>query len=114
MERPRMLLDTKETNSTTYVDLASVKISDDAKGISYFVLSIDPDPNALYRIIIAKILDTVDLEVTAIWTVTFPHLTSGVYQGFRAGDTILIRHRTTNGAITVKSGISLAFNEVVS
>jgi len=112
MERPRTFLNTLTTSSTTYVDLLTTKISEDAKGLCYFVLSIDPDPNALYQIIIARMLNTNDLELTAIWSVTLPHLTSGVYQGLMAGDQIIIRHKSATGA-SVKTGISLEFSEVV-
>jgi len=111
-ERPRIFLDTKTTDSTEYAELLLVEISSNAKGLSYFVLSIDPDPNALYQIQIARLLTQNDLELTAIWTVSLPHLTSGVYEGFNAGDKIVVRHRSTNAAITVKSGISCEFNEV--
>jgi len=111
-ERPRMFLDTRTTASTEYVELLTVEISSNAKGVSYFVLSIDPDPNALYQIVIARMLNVNDLELTAIWTVSLPHLTAGVYEGFDAGDKIMIRHKTINAAITVKSGISCEFNEV--
>jgi len=111
-ERPRTFLNTLSTSSTSYVDLLATKISEDAKGLCYFVLSIDPDPNALYQIIIARMLNANDLELTAIWSVTLPHLTSGVYQGLNAGDQIIIRHKSATGA-SVKTGISLEFNEVV-
>jgi len=112
LERPRTFLDTRTTSSTSYVDLLVLKISNDAKGVSYFVLSIDPDPNALYQILVAKILQQNDLELTAIWTTTLPHLTKGVYEGLNAGDDIVIRHKSATGA-AVKSGISLEMNEVV-
>jgi len=111
-ERPRMFLDTRTTASTDYVELLTVEISNNAKGVSYFVLSIDPDPNALYQITIARMLSVNDLELTAIWTVSLPHLTAGVYEGFNAGDKIIVRHKSTNAAVTVKSGISCEFNEV--
>lgn len=113
MERPRMFLDTKTTTSTSYVDLLVTKISNDAKGVCYFVLSIDPDPNALYQIMVARLLNENDLELTAIWTTTLPHLTKGVYEGFQAGDDIVVRHKTIDAAKEVKSGVSLEFNEVV-
>jgi len=112
VERPRIFLDTRTTNQTTYQELLKLQISPDASGISYFVLSIDPDPNALYHIIIANSLNTNDLELTAIWTVALPHLTKGVYEGFHAGDNIIIRHKAITG-FTVKSGISLEMSEVV-
>jgi hypothetical protein len=76
-------------------------------------LSIDPDPDALYRIIIGKIMNVVELEITSIWTLELPHLTEGVYAGFHRGDRILIQHRSTSSNITVKSGVTLAFNEVI-
>jgi len=111
-ERPRLFLDTKETNSISYVELLAAEISMNAKGLSFFSLAIDPDPNARYEIHISRILDAVDLELTAMWGVTFEHLTSGVYQGFSAGDKIVVRHKSVNAAITVKTGITLAMNEV--
>jgi len=114
MERPRIALVTLSTSSTTYVDLLNIEISKDALGVSYFVLSIDPDPKALYKIILARILETNDLEITAIWSVELPHITSGVYKGLKAGDKILIQHKTTDAAVTVKTGLALAFNEVVT
>lgn len=113
MERPRLFLQTKETNETEYQELLKAKISEDAKGLSYFSLAIDPDPNALYEMHIPRLLDVVDIELTAIWSVIFQHLTNGVYQGFRAADKILVKHKTTDGAVTVKTGITLAFNEVI-
>jgi len=112
MERPRMFLDTKTTSSTSYEDLLVVKISPDAKGLSYFCLSIDPDPKALYQITIARLLNQNDLELTAIWTVELNHLTSGVYEGLNAGDTIMVRQRSIDGT-SVKTGITLEMNEVV-
>jgi len=112
LERPRMYLDTKSTSSTDYVDLLVLKVSNDAKGVCYFVLSIDPDPNALYQIIVTRLLNQSELELTAIWTSQLPHLTAGVYEGFSAGDDIVIRHKSKTGAV-VKSAVSLEFNEVV-
>lgn len=113
MERPRLFLDTRETDSTEYVELLDAKISEDVKGLSSFSLAIDPDPNALYEMHITRLIDVVDLELTAIWQVTLAHLTSGVYMGFLAADHIVVRHKTTDAAITVKTGITCAFNEVV-
>jgi len=92
--------------------LLVLKISNDAKGVCYFVLSIDPDPNALYQIIVTKILNQNNLELTAIWTTSLPHLTKGVYEGFHAGDDIVVRHKSATGA-EVKSAVSLELNEVV-
>jgi len=106
-------LDTKTTNSTSYVALLDAKIMEDAKGLSYFSLAIDPDPSARYEIHVGKIMDVVDLELTAMWGVTLEHLSAGVYKGFDAGDRIVVRHKSTDGAITIKSGITLAMNEVV-
>ena len=113
MERPRLFLDTRETDSTEYVELLDAKISEDVIGLSFFSLAIDPDPNAVYEIHITRVLDAVNLELTAIWQVTFAHLTNGVYTAFKATDHIVVRHKTTDAAITVKSGITCAFNEVV-
>lgn len=112
MERPRLALETKTTTSTSYEDIVALKVSDNACGVSYFVLSIDPDPNALYQIIIAKMLHQNDLELTAIWTATLPHLTKGVYDGFLAGDSIIVRHKSTTG-VSIKSSVSLEMSEVV-
>jgi len=112
-ERPRLFLDTKTTSSTTYVELLSVEVARNAKGVSFLSLSIDPDPNALYEVHIGKVIDITELEMTAMWNVLLEHLTSGVYQGLDAGDPIVVKHRSINAAITVKSGITLAFNEVV-
>ncbi|MEM2197261.1 MAG: hypothetical protein QW290_09300 [Sulfolobales archaeon] len=113
MERPRIFLDTKSTNSTTYVDLLRVQLSPDIKGVSYFILAIDPDPKALYRIMITRILNVIDLELTAIWQVSLPHLTSGVYEGFEPNDYIIVQHKSTDPTVIVKSGVALEFNEVV-
>jgi len=112
VERPRLFLDTKTTNSTDYVDLVSLQISGNAKGVSYLVLSIDPDPNALYQILIARMLNQNDLELTAIWQTVLPHLTKGVYEGLNAGDNIQVRHKSVSG-VAIKSAISLELNEVV-
>ena len=113
MERPRLFIQTEETNETDYVELLDAKISEDVKGLAFFSLSIDPDPDARYEIHISKILDEVELELTAIWSVQFAHLTSGVYTAFKATDHIIIRHKSTDAAVTVKSGVTAAFNEVV-
>jgi len=113
VERPKVFLKTLSTNSTDYQDLVVVQISTDAQGVSFFVLSIDPDPDALYQILVANLLKEVDLEITAVWTLELAHLTCGVYKGFKAGDSIVVRHKSKSAAVTVKSGVSLAFNEVV-
>jgi len=112
-ERPRLFLDTRTTNSTSYVTLLDAKIMEDAKGISYFSIGIDPDPNALYELHISKVLDAVELELTAMWGFELAHLTNGVYKGFEAGDHILVKHKSTDSAITIKTGITLAMNEVI-
>jgi hypothetical protein len=113
MERPRFFLDTKATNSTSYETILDVQLSNDIEGLSYFSLAVDPDPKALYRILIGRILNVVEVELTAVWSLELPHLTSGVYLGFDAGDRILIQHRSTDPTVTVKTGATLAFNEVV-
>jgi len=113
MERPRLWLDTKETDQTTYQSLLDAKISEDVMGLSFFSLAIDPDPNALYEIHITRVFDGVELELTAIWQVTFAHLTQGVYTAFKAADHIIVKHKSTDAAVTVKSGITCAFNEVI-
>ena len=113
MERARLFLDTKETDSTEYVELLDAKISEDVEGLSFFSLAIDPDPNALYEIHITRVFDGVNLELTAIWQVTFAHLTSGVYTAFKATDHIIVKHKSIEAATTVKSGITCAFNEVI-
>lgn len=112
MEKPNLFIKTLSTSSTSPVPLVSVKISEACKGISYFAISIDPDPRALYNILIGRFVDEKDLELTAIWSIELPHLTCGVYTGFQPGDAIVITHRTADPSITVKSGISLVFNEV--
>jgi hypothetical protein len=113
MERPRVFLDTKTTNSTSYDTIFEVMISQDARGLSFFSLAIDPDPNALYRILIGNMLNVVEVELSAVWSLQLPHLTSGVYEGFRAGDRILVQHRSKSSTVTVKTGATLAFNEVI-
>lgn len=114
MERPRMALTTKTTQSTSYETILDMLISTDALGISYFTLAIDPDPNARYRILIGKLMNVVELELTAVWQLSLPHLTQGIYDGFKAGDEILIQHKTTSAAIEVKTGATLEFNEVIT
>lgn len=113
-ERPRIFLDTKTTNSTDYVDIVKIQISKDAKGVNYFILAIDPDPNALYQILISHLLEVTDLELTAIWQLVLPHLPDGrVYTGFKSGDRIIIRHKSRDATITVKTGFTMQFIEVV-
>ena len=113
MERPRLFLDSKETDSTEYVLLLDAKISEDVRGLSFFSLAIDPDPNALYEIHITRVIDAVDVELGAVWSVVFAHLTNGVYTAFKAADHIIVRHKTTEPPTPVKTGITCAFNEVI-
>ena len=114
MERPRIFLLTKTTNSTDYEEVLSTTVSHDALGVSYFTLSVDPDPNALYQIIIGTIYNTAELEIRDIWTVELPHLTQGFYPGLGPGEAIIIRHRSKDPAITVETALTLAFTEVVA
>jgi len=111
-ERPRFYLITSTTNNVNYETILDVGISTDARGISYFTIAMDPDPNALYRITIGSIMTVNELELTAVWSLELPHLTSGVYMGFRPGDRIVIQHRSPNATL-IKTGVTLAFNEVV-
>jgi len=116
VERPRIFLDTQSTTSREYVALLNVRISNDALGISYLTLAIDPDPNALYRIKIGKIFDVTDVELTAVWALELPHLTKGIYAGFGTGDPIFIAHRvkpTAPSETQIKTSFTCAFNEVV-
>ncbi|MEM1525130.1 MAG: hypothetical protein QW618_03200 [Nitrososphaerales archaeon] len=112
-ERPRLALETRSTNNTSYEDVIKLQLSPDIKGVSFLTLAIDPDPNARYRIIIARLLIVVDLELTAVWSISLPHLTSGVYEGFKPGDWIIIQHKSISSTVTVKTGATLQLNEVV-
>jgi len=113
VERPRVFLGTKSTNKTDYESLVEVEISGDALGISYLTLAIDPDPNALYKVHLGRLMSVTELELTAVWSLLLPHLTFGYYAGLKPGDKILIAHRSKDPTITVKTGFTLAFNEVV-
>ncbi len=113
MERPRAALQTKSTNSTDYQPIIRLQLSPDIIGISYLTLGVEPDPNALYKIKVGKILDVIDLELTAIWSLELPHLTEGVYAGFDPNDMIEVWHKSTSSTVTVKSGATCALNEVV-
>jgi hypothetical protein len=116
LERPRIFLDTQVTSSYEYVAILNTRISNDALGISYLTLAIDPDPNALYRIKVGRIFDVTDIELTAVWSLILPHLTKGVYAGFRAGDPIFIAHRvrpTAPSETQIKTSFTCAFNEVI-
>ena len=114
MEKPRMFLLTARTNSTDYVDILNTTVSLNARGVSYFTLGIDPDPNALYQIKIGTLYEAFDLEIPALWTVEYPHLTKGFYLGFKPGDAIIIRHRSKDPAITVQTSLTMAFTEVMA
>jgi len=113
IQRPRLFLDTFSTNSTAYVDLVKTKISEDALGVNFFTLAIDPDANALYNIIIGNIYKKIDLEITAIFKLELPMLRQGLYQGFYALVPIQVQHKTTDPAITVKTGLTLSLVEVL-
>jgi hypothetical protein len=112
-ERPRIFLNTISTGNTRYEDVLNVTISSDALGISYLSLAIDPDPNALYRIVIGSFFNVVDMELTAIWGLELPHLTSGFYSMLKRGDKIIIQHKTKDPAVLVKTSATLVINEVV-
>jgi len=114
MEKPRVFLLTTSTNSTDYVDVLNTTVSLNVRGVSYFSMSIDPDPNALYQIKIGKLYEAFDLKIPDIWTLELPHLTQGFYPGLNPGDAIIIRHRTKDPAITVETALTLAFTEVVA
>jgi len=112
-ERPRIFLTTTSTGSTKYENVLDVTISSDALGISYLSLAIDPDPNALYRIVIGSFFNVVDIELTAIWGLELPHLTSGFYPVLKRGDKIIIQHKTKDPTTIVKTSATLVVNEVV-
>jgi hypothetical protein len=82
MERPRIFLGTFTTSSTNYEPLVDVRISDDALGISYLTMAIDPDPNALYKIIVGRVMSVNETELTAVWSLHLPHLTYGFMTAF--------------------------------
>jgi hypothetical protein len=116
MERPVAQLKTLTTTSTTYVDVINYAISADAKGVCRFILSIDPDPNALYKIQVARVMNIQETEITAVWVLEFPHLTSGVYFQFAPGDMIQVQHRVNPNAVVgtqIKTGASMSLSEVV-
>jgi hypothetical protein len=114
VERPRLEGPrTVTTSSTTFEEILRLQLNPDILGISYLSMSIDPDPNARYRIMIGRLLRVEDEELTAIWSLVLPHLTQGFYKGLHAGDFIRIAHRSTNPAVTVKTSYALALNEVV-
>jgi hypothetical protein len=113
LERPRVFLGTRSTNKTDYEVLVEAEVSGDALGLSYLTLAIDPDPNAFYKIHLGSLMSVTELELTAVWSLMLPHLTYGYYAGFKAGDKILIAHRSKDPTVTVKTGFTLAFNEVV-
>jgi len=113
LERPRVFLGTRTTNKTDYEVLVEVEISGDALGISYLTVAIDPDPNALYKIHLGRLMSVTELELTAVWSLLLPHLTYGYYTGFKPGDKILIAHRSKDPMTSIKTGYTLAFNEVV-
>jgi hypothetical protein len=112
IERSRSFLKTASTTSTTYVTIVEAEVSRDAKGVSYLSLGVDPDPNALYLIALGRLLNMYDLELTAIWNLLLPHLPDGMYLELRPGDKFLIQHKSATG-VSVKTGLTLAFNEVV-
>lgn len=109
---PRTLLTTVYTSDTNYETVFDIQINPLAKGINYFNISIDPDANALYNIIIAKLFVATDLEITAIWSLNLPFVQDMLYDGFSAGDHIIVQHRAkTLNEIT--TGATLVFNEVL-
>ena len=112
MERPKFYLTTKTTDSTEYQIVLETEIAKDCKGVSFFTLAVDPDPNALYRIIVGKLMDVTELELTSIWSLNLPHLTTGVYKGLLPGDQIIVWHRSISPDLTVKTGVTCSFNEV--
>jgi len=111
--RPRLFLDTLSTVNVNYVDLVRTEISKDAKGVNFFTFSLDPDPNALYNIVIGDIYKKLDLALAAVFTLQYPMLLRGLYRGFHALAPILIQHKTTNPAITVTTSFTLSLAEVL-
>lgn len=110
---PRTFLTTADTSDTTNYDtVLDIQINPLAKGINYFNLSIDPDANALYNIFIAKVLVVRDLEITAIWSLTLPHIQDMLYDGFNPGDHIIVQHIATS-LTPITTGATLVFNEVI-
>ena len=112
MERPRPFLATPTTTSQTYVPILNVTISNDAKGVSALDVGINPDPNALYSIIIGKIMSANELALLVIWDLHLAHIEKEWYQGLSQGDTIQILHRSPSGA-SITSGATIFLSEVV-
>lgn len=112
MERPRPFLVTPTTTSTAYVPCLSITVSNDAKGVSALDVGINPDPNALYQIIIGKIMNANELQIMVIWDLHMAHIDKGWYQGLTQGDVIQISHRSPTG-VSITSGVTVFLSEVV-
>lgn len=112
MERPRPFLVSVTTSSVTYVDLINTYVSNDAKGVSALYAGINPDPNAVYRIFIGKIMMVTDVALNVIWDLTMEHIDKGWYQGLTQGDPLLIQVRSPTGVSTTTNA-TLYLSEVV-
>lgn len=116
--KPVMALKNFQTNSTDYQEVLKIKISEECYGVNYLTLSIDPDPNALYKIIISKLMDPIiDLQLTSIWGITLPQLpilnnNAMVYEKILNGDEIKVYVKSINSSITVKTSVTLSMIEV--
>ncbi|MEM2185296.1 MAG: hypothetical protein QXO99_08495 [Candidatus Methanomethylicia archaeon] len=116
--KPVFALKNFQTNSTGYVEALKVKISEECYGVNYLTLSVDPDPNALYKIVISKLMDPIsDLQLSSIWGITLPQLPTlnnevMVYERLINGDEIKVYVKSINSSIVVKTSITLSMIEV--
>jgi hypothetical protein len=111
MEKPILKFNRVSTNSVNFEEVISHKLSPGILGVSRLLLSIDPDPNASYRIQVGTLLYIDDSPISAVFDIDLPHLDSKVYVGLNPGDLITVLHRSPTGQqITTEAFLEL--NEV--
>lgn len=96
IERPVVRFERETTTSTDFQSVLSYRLSSGILGISYLLLSVNPDPNGSYRVKVGRLLQIEDSPISAVLSIELPR-TEKVYKGIEEGEWIVVEHRSPNG-----------------
>jgi len=111
MEKPVLKFNRVATNKRDFEEVISYRLPPSILGVSRLLLSINPDPNASYRVQIGTLFYIDDSKISAVLNIDLPHVQDKVYVGLKGGDIITVLHRSPTGQeITTEAFLEL--NEV--
>jgi hypothetical protein len=96
IERPVIRFERKATTSTDFETVLSYRLTSGILGISYLLLSVNPDLNGNYRVKVGRLLQIEDSPISAVLSVELPR-TEKIYKGIEEGEWIVVEHRSPKG-----------------